>query len=266
MTDVDRRSDTSRFLNVTEFAGQQVSQEQLYRTCHRYYWAAQFCADKDVIELACGGGAGLGFLSKSARSVQGSDISPEVLARAKQVYGDSITLSVSPAAPLPLNDNSIDVVLLFEALYYLPDAEAFVSEVRRVLRPDGKVLIVTANKDLFDFTPSPASTCYYGTLELERLLDDGGFDARCWGYVDVSRLSLRQRVFRPAKFLASKLGLIPRTMDGKSFLKRLVFGELVTMPGRIDEIPFNYEEPVPLPSFEPCRGYKVIYCAGSLRK
>lgn len=266
MTQVAQHSDTSRFLNVTEFAGQQVSQEQLHRTCHRYYWAAQFCAGKDVIELACGGGAGLGFLSKSARSVQGSDISPEVLARAKQIYGDSIALSVSPAAPLPLEDNSVDVVLLFEALYYLPDAGAFVSEVHRVLRPRGKVLIVTANKDLFDFTPSPASTRYYGTVELEHLLNEGGFDARFWGYVDVSRVSLRQRLFRPAKFLASRLGLIPKTMDGKSLLKRMVFGKLLAMPGRIDDISFDYAGPVPIGGTEPCRNYKVIYCAGSVRK
>jgi len=39
------------------------------------------------------------------------------------------------------------VIILFEAIYYIPDAEKFVEECARVLRLGGKVLIATANKD-----------------------------------------------------------------------------------------------------------------------
>ena len=253
--------DTGRFLAVTEFAGQKISQEQLERTCHRYHWAASFCGGKDVIELACGGGQGLGLLAQQAKSVRGGDISPEVLARARATYGDEIPLDVFPADAIPLPAESLDVVLLFEAIYYLSDPGAFVAEARRVLRRDGLLLIVTANKDLFDFTPSPASTRYFGVVELERLLNREGFDPRFWGYVDVSRISLRQRIFRPIKYLVSRLGLMPKSMDGKSFLKRIVFGAMTTMPGRIDAVPFEHHEPTELPSDAPSFRHKVLYCA-----
>ena len=49
---------------------------------------------------------------------------------------------------MPYKDNSIDVIILFEAIYYLPSVEKFVSECWRILRDRGKVLIATANKDL----------------------------------------------------------------------------------------------------------------------
>ena len=42
---------------------------------------------------------------------------------------------------MPYKDNSMDVIIFFEEIYYLPSAEKFISEYRRVLRNGGKVLI-----------------------------------------------------------------------------------------------------------------------------
>lgn len=255
------RSRTERFLDVTEFAGQPVSAEQLERTCHRYHWALEFCRDQDVVELACGAGQGLGLLAAVARTLRAGDISPEVLARARATYGGTIPLDVFPATKTPLPDASVDVVLLFEAIYYISDLDAFIDEVDRVLRPGGRLLIVTANKELYDFTSSAASTAYLSARELAELLDRRGFSPTFWGYVDVHHIPLRQRLFRPLKFAASKLGLMPQTMDGKSFLKRVVFGAMAAMPARIDQVEYSYKPPVPLAPEDPCRRYKVLYCA-----
>lgn len=258
-------SDTARFVGVTEMAGQKISAEQLARTCHRYYWARSYVEGKDALEVACGAGQGLGYLARHARFVAGGDISAEVLERARATYGEAIALGVFDAAQVPYPDQSFDAVLLFEAIYYLPDIEKFMREARRLLRPGGHLLIATANKDLYDFNPSPFSVRYYGVTELDALCRKHGFAAQFWGYVDVTKVSLRQRVLRPIKSIAARLGLIPRTMGGKEFFKKLFFGSMVDMPASILDTPQDYEAPVALPANAADRRFKVIYCAATLR-
>ena len=255
---------TEKFVNVTELASQKISAEQLERTCNRYYWARGFIEGKDVVEAACGAGQGLGYLAQYARSVVAGDISSEVLACAAATYGKTLDLRVFDAAAMPWPDASFDAVLMFEAIYYLPDVNRFFAEAKRVLRPGGQLLIATANKDLFDFNPSPFSVAYYGVSELSALCARHGFESHFWGFVDVSRVSLRQRVLRPVKFLASRLGLIPKTMNGKEFFKKLFIGSMVEMPASILETPLPYHVPQALPADRPDTRFKVIYCAARL--
>lgn len=257
-------SDTAHFVGVTEMAGQKVSAEQLMRTCHRYYWARPFIQGGDVLEVACGAGPGLGYLQQHARSVSAGDISQEVLDRARDTYGDAFDLKVFDATSIPYPDHCFDAVLLFEAIYYLPDASAFMDEARRVLKPGGYVLIVTANKDLYDFNPSPFSTRYFGVRELRELCLKHGLAPDFWGYVDVTKVSLRQRALRPIKRIAAALGLIPKTMGSKEFLKRLVFGSMVDMPGSILDTPHPYVPPDAISSERADTRHKVIYCAARL--
>jgi SAM-dependent methyltransferase len=257
----ENNMDNGRFVDVTEMAGQKVSSEQLLRTCHRYYWARDYVAGKKVAEVACGAGPGLGYLAQTAASVRAGDISKEVLDRARAVYGGAIDLAEFDAASMPYEDGSLDAVLLYEALYYLPDADAFMKEAARVLRPKGVLLIATANKDLFDFTPSAYSTEYFGVAELAALCARHGFSAQFFGYLDVGKVSLRQRLLRPLKLVASRLGIVPKTMGGKEWLKRVFFGEMVDMPSSILERPQPYEEPVELSPDRSDRRHKVIYCA-----
>jgi len=221
------------YVSVTEIAGDEVTQEQVDRLCNRYYWAGQYCAGKDVVEAACGSGQGLGYLSEIARSLEAGDYSDEILVIARRQYGERIALRRFDAQEMPFEDKSKDVIIMFEAVYYIPDAKKFVSECKRVLRPGGKVLIATANKDLYDFNPSPHSYEYYGVLELNDLFAKHGFKAEFFGDTHVGDVSIKQRVLRPIKKLAVMLGLMPKTTAGKKWLKRIVFGDLVRMPVEI---------------------------------
>lgn len=257
---------TEQFVSVTEMAGQKVSAEQLMRTCHRYYWAAPFAKGGDIAEVACGAGPGLGYMATVAKSVRGGDISPEVLERARAVYGDTFELAEFDAASMPYSDNSLDAVLLFEAIYYLPDIDAFMREVIRVLRPGGWLLIATANKDLYDFTPSPYSTRYLGARELDELCRDHGLDASLWGYLDTSKVSFRQRLLRPLKLVASRMNLIPGSMAGKVWLKKLFFGSMTEMPGSILDTPHDYHPPEAISPDMPDQRHKVLYCAARFSK
>ena len=255
---------TQQFVDVTEIAGQKISAEQLERMRNRYVWASAFVGGKDVVEVGCGAGQGLDFLARHARSLKAGDISAEVLDRAKATYGERFDLRVFDAAAMPWADASFDTVILFEAIYYLPDVDAFFAEVKRVLRPGGMLLIATANKDLYDFVPSPFSVAYYGVQELAALGRRHGFTTEFWGFIDTQHVSLRQRVLRPVKSLASRLGLIPKTMRSKELLKRLFFGRLVDMPSSISDVPVHDTAPTPLPGNAADKRFKVIYCAARL--
>lgn len=255
---------TAHFLHVTELAGEDASQEQVFRVANRYYWAGDYCAGKDVIEIACGSGPGLGYLAGTARSLKAGDISPEILEIARQHYGERIPLDVVDGQKMPYADNSADSILIFEALYYIADLTQFMREVKRVLRPGGSFLVSTANKDLVDFQPSPHSHRYLGVAELTEICRQHGFQPEFYGSTSTRTVNLRQRVLRPVKRLVVRLNLMPKSMAGKRLLKRFVFGDLVKMPAEVDAGSAERETPRPLPAGVPDREFKVVYCAARL--
>lgn len=255
----------SSFTTVTELPGEDVSVEQIDRMRRRYRWAGEYCRGKDVLEVACGAGQGTGYLASLARSVEAGDYSEEVLEYARKHYRDRFTFKRFDAQRLPFEAQRFDVVIIFEALYYVPDALKFFAECKRVLRPGGVLLIATANKDLFDFNPSPFSVRYLGVRELTEELGPMGFTPSFYGDTPVEAVSLRQRLLRPAKKAAVVLGVMPKTMAAKRMLKRLMFGALVPMPAEIEAGPADPVRPAPLPPGVPDRAHKVILCAARLR-
>lgn len=250
---------------VTEVGGQLGTAAQLQRAYDRYRFAEGFCDSADVLELGCGVGQGLGLLARRARRVVGVDIDAANIAHARATYAKrtNVEVLVGNAEATELPAASFDVVILFEALYYL-DAKRFAAETRRLLRPGGVLLLCTANKDLPDFNPSPLSTRYLGPPELSQLLGPLGFSVETFGGSTVDHASVRARVLRRLKRMAVRFRLIPKTMRGKALLKRLVFGRLVPMPHELaDDRPAS-ERLRPTPLDRPDRSHQVIYCAARL--
>lgn len=255
-------SETAKFLEVTELSGDEISQEQLERMANRYYWAKPYIEGKDVIEAACGTGQGLGYMASIAKSLIACDISDEVLAIPRAHYGDRVKIMTCDAMALPFADNSADTIMIYEAIYYVPDYKKFFAEAHRILRPGGHLLIVSANRDLYDFNPSPYSHVYLGAADLTRELGKAGFDVvEMGGNTAVSKISIKQKILRPVKKIVVSLGLMPKTMAGKKLLKRLVFGEMVQMPSEIDANTCAYTAPDPVAKDTPCHSHKVLYCA-----
>lgn len=247
------------FLNVTELAGDEVSSAQLSRFYQRYGWAASYSAGKDVLEAACGTGPGLGYLASKSKSLTAGDFSKEVLAVAKNHYGDRIKLVNFDAQSTPFESSSFDVIILFEALYYLPSADKFFDECRRLLRPGGIILLATANCSLFDFNPSPYSTKYFTVPELSSILASKGFKVECFGGSPVSKKSIKGNILSTVKKVAVTFNLIPGSMKGKKLLKRLVFGKLVTMPKELKESEVKYTQPISLPTTTEDFVHQVLY-------
>jgi len=135
-----------------EFTGERFTPECVreiaYEHWHRYAWAARLVAGKRVIDAACGEGYGSHILAASAARVTGYDLSDEAIAHATQRYGsESLDFCQADVTRLPLGDGEVDVVVSFETLEHLEAQDAMLAEFRRVLRPDGFMLISSPDRN-----------------------------------------------------------------------------------------------------------------------
>jgi ubiquinone/menaquinone biosynthesis C-methylase UbiE len=247
------------YSTVTEVPGDKATQEQLARMFHRYRFASDFCEGKDVLEVACGSGQGLGYLAKKARWIVGGDCTERLVRSARQYYRNRVQVHLLDAQHLPFRDNSFDVLVLYEAIYYLAYAEEFLSEARRVLRKGGVLLIATVNKDWSEFNPSPFSSHYFSVPDLNRVLHDSGFMTEFYGAFSVVPNTLTEMLISKLRKVAVKLHLVPKTMKGKELLKKMFYGKLIPLKAEIEEGMCEYVPPEPLSAHTINSEYKVIY-------
>jgi SAM-dependent methyltransferase len=97
--------------------------------------------DEAVLDVGCGNGAYLTGLGERGHrgAVTGVDASPGMLAAVTA----AVPLVVGDAQRLPFASGSFDVVLAPHMLYHVPDRQAAARELRRVLRSDGRCVVVT---------------------------------------------------------------------------------------------------------------------------
>jgi SAM-dependent methyltransferase len=111
----------------------------------RYRFAQRYARDQQVVDVACGAGFGLRMLGAVAASVIGIDLDLAALTAVRR-NDSSARLVRADAGRLPLADASIDLVTSFETLEHVPDARALLFELRRSLRPAGRLVLSTPNR------------------------------------------------------------------------------------------------------------------------
>ena len=252
------------YSTVTEVPGTMVSREAIDMVLTRYTFAAEFCRGKHVLEVACGPGPGLGFLAGHAARVVAGDYTESLLGRAQSHYGGRVPLVRLDAGALPFADGTFDVVVLFEAIYFLPDVPSFLASCRRVLRSGGTVIIATVNPELDAFNPSPNATRYWSADGLAALCAAHGFQADLFAAFEAFDPSMRGRAMAMLKRVAVKFHLIPQTMKGKELLKRLAFGTLEPFPAEVTSASGAYHPPVAMPDRGRAGGFKVIYAVARM--
>jgi ubiquinone/menaquinone biosynthesis C-methylase UbiE len=98
-------------------------------------------APRKILEVGCGSGIGLNFLSRleSPSSFIGLDLSPKAVCRANARFlrPGSLTYIQGDAESLPFGEGEFDVVINVESSHNYPNLRRFLSEVARVLRPGG---------------------------------------------------------------------------------------------------------------------------------
>jgi len=100
--------------------------------------------DEVVLDVGCGTGEYLPLLLKRAPGITywGLDFSEGMLAQ----HSDPTTVSLANAAKIPHADDTFDVVMANHMIYHMPDIDEAIVEFRRVLKPDGVLMVGTNSK------------------------------------------------------------------------------------------------------------------------
>ena len=129
-----------------------------YEHWHRYLYATQFAKDKTILDIACGEGYGSNLLAQYAKQVVGVDIDPNTIRSASGKYiRRNIEFKVGSLDSFPLHESAFfDSVVSFESIEHITEEqqEAFLLEVKQVLKPEGILLISTPNKLAYSDVPA----------------------------------------------------------------------------------------------------------------
>jgi malonyl-CoA O-methyltransferase len=108
-------------------------------------------AGLEVVDIGCGTGRHSLRLAAAGAHVTAVDFSEAMLARARQKPGAQRVrfLHHDLAEPLPLADESCDRVFCFLVIEHIRDLDRFFAELRRLCRPDGRVLLSAMHPAMF---------------------------------------------------------------------------------------------------------------------
>src|SRR5260370_27720021 len=119
-----------------------LSGDIVWEHLHRYAFANEFATGKDVLDIACGEGYGTFLIASRARSVTGVDLSSESVVHARRKYTrGNLHFCIGDCRQIPLQAQSVDVVASFETLEHIAEHDQFLTEIRRVLRPGGRLIV-----------------------------------------------------------------------------------------------------------------------------
>ncbi|GAA5144962.1 class I SAM-dependent methyltransferase [Nocardioides marinquilinus] len=131
-------------------------------------------AGRRVLDVGCGTGPLSLALRERGASVAGFDRSAAMVDLARRRLGDGADLRVADlAAPLPYADDSFDDAVASLVLHYLEDWAGPLAELRRVLRPGGRLLVSTNHPAAYPIVYPEAD--YFAVT---RYSEDHTFDGR----------------------------------------------------------------------------------------
>lgn len=144
-------------------------------------------AEGRVLEIGSGSGLNLPFYGARVREILALEPSPNLLALARNAPQSAMPVRFieASAEAIPLDDGSVDTVVTTWTLCTIPGAAAALSEMRRVLKPGGKLLFVEHGRSpdrgvrWWQDAITPAWRPISGGCHLNRpirsMIEDGGF-------------------------------------------------------------------------------------------
>lgn len=98
-----------------------------------------------LLEIGYGSGVFLPELSRSCEELYGLDVHPSAQAVASTLAGFDVAAKLfsGSATEMPFADDLFDAIVAVSALEFIEDLDAACLEIKRVLRPDGRLLVVT---------------------------------------------------------------------------------------------------------------------------
>ncbi|HEY2141822.1 MAG TPA: class I SAM-dependent methyltransferase [Solirubrobacteraceae bacterium] len=142
-----------------------------------------------VLDVGCGEGRFAAELARTGVRVVGIDVAAEPLRRARARHPELDLRLVDAEGPWPFPDAGFDAVWVGETIEHVADTAGWLSELRRVLRSEGNLLLSTPDHGrlamlwlalsgrAFDahFDPRSEHVRFYTRRTLTALLEDFGF-------------------------------------------------------------------------------------------
>ena len=134
-----------------------------------------------VLEIGFGNGKLLTQLLGMCARVDGIDISRDMIDAGKKLQADAIaegklTLSYGSSASIPYADDSFDAICTANTLYFWKDVPQDLQEIKRVLKPGGRLAIGIRSRSKMEAMPFTAhGFTLYEKEEVVALLEAAGF-------------------------------------------------------------------------------------------
>lgn len=138
-----------------------------------------------ILDVGCGTGANLLMLSEYGEA-EGVDVSEDALAFCRERGLSKVRLGAGEE--LPYEDGTFDLVTAFDVVEHMDDDLAGLREMRRVLRPDGRVfLFVPTFMFLWGLQDDVSNhRRRYRLPELRRVLEEAGFEIERATYANIT--------------------------------------------------------------------------------
>ena len=138
-----------------------------------------------ILDVGCGTGANLLMLSQYG-DAEGVDVSEDALAFCRERGLEKVRLGA--AEDLPYEDGTFDLVTAFDVVEHIDDDLAGLREMRRVLRPGGRVLLFVPTFMFLWGLQDDVSNHRrrYRLPELQRVLEQAGFEVERTTYANIT--------------------------------------------------------------------------------
>ena len=145
----------------------------------------------EILDVGCGPGILAAALAQEVREVAAFDLTPEMLAKARQRCQEAglqnVRFELGRAEALPFSAESFDVVVTRATLHHFPDPHQVVREMVRVIRPHGKLVLAdvvssenteeAALHNALEILRDPSHVRMLSVSEIQRLIDAAGLRA-----------------------------------------------------------------------------------------
>lgn len=173
-------------------------------------------AGGNLLDVGCGEGTFLRFARENGWKTRGTEVSTYAAKYAADVSGAHIFCGELPDARYP--ENTFDVVTLWHVLEHVVDPYRYLTEIHRILRPDGLLAIAVPNRDdflmqiayrivkrrkmkLFSKGEREVHLYFFSPKTIKAYLDKTGFDCL--------RLSPDFGIIEPSKRLINAVSVVP---------------------------------------------------------
>lgn len=113
----------------------------------RYAWAARLAPGRRVLDAGCGLGYGTRMLRRAGASeVVGVDLAESVVEAAGEIEEAGLRFEVGDVSGLDHPDGAFDLVVCFEVIEHVHDQRRVISELVRVLAPEGVLVMSSPNR------------------------------------------------------------------------------------------------------------------------